>query len=127
MVSTECEEVGVQDNGQIDMPIKLTLTLMTPFRRANLTELERRLAALEAMCPGDETCEVSIGERARDAWIHVAITRRRRTMLCNDWTMRTATTSGPYTYEAAFSTPDPSVDEMVSSVERMLRAPEDPV
>ena len=109
------------------MPIKLTFTLMTPHWRAKMAELERRLAALEAMCADDETCEVSIGERADDALIHVAITRSRQTMLWNDWSMRIPTTPGLYTYEAEFPTPDPSLNEIVSSVERMLRAPEDPM
>ena len=69
------------------MPIKIRLTLLTPYWREREPELKLRIEALDAVCPTDEPCQVTVGERAEDAMLYMTLTRRRRTMLVSDSSM----------------------------------------
>ena len=107
------------------MPIKVHLVLLTPDWKGRTVELDQRLRQLESSCPNDETCEIWIAEQRDDPLIHATIARRRRTMVWNDWDRNDTHAPASYKYESTFGPPDPSIDDIVDSVKRMLGAPED--
>jgi hypothetical protein len=89
--------------------------------------MKKALSDLDSECPTDETCEVSVGERQGDSWIHVRIVRRRKTLISNDgWSVALGDEPDTYKYEKTFKNSSLSVNDIVQSISRMLKAPESP-
>src|SRR5437016_3332929 len=108
------------------MPIIRSVVCLTSD--ADLSREEHALNNLDGDSPTDEACDVSVGERQEDSWIHATITRRRKTLIWSDgWSE--IPSDAPYThkYEKTFEKTALTLNEIVESIARMIKAPEVPI
>lgn len=107
------------------MPVEPTVLFLTSFWKPKTEQLYRILKSLDRDCPPDEICEIRVGERQEDSWIHVTIFRTRRTALMSDgWSIALGEKPNTYKYEKAFRNEKPSLEDIAESIRRTLKAPE---
>jgi hypothetical protein len=104
------------------MPIKVDVDFLTPNWRLQSRSVEEAIRRLEPLCPRDETPRVLVYEIAEDAPVHATIVQRQRSLSWNDWEISSGEPEGTALYQKSFGPPDPSVEDVVESIRRVVRA-----
>ena len=102
--------------------MNVAVRFLTPASKAQEQVTEAAIRDLESICPPDQPCWVSVYEVAEDALVHATVVQAERPLVWSDWEVSVGEQVGTAVYEKSFGPPDPSTEDLVESIRRVIRA-----